>query len=143
MPAFFFNDAAPTEIYTLSLHDALPIQRTPRCSAVVLPPRRPGRRALRAAWRRSRSEEHTSEIQSLMHLVCRLFFLMMRRPPRSTLFPYTTLFRSNERLAVPRLFFRLVGQDDGHSVLRGVGVDRKSTRLKSSHLCILYAGFFF
>src|ERR1035438_8446588 len=49
----------------------------------------------------SRSEEHTSELQSLRHLVCRLllekkqnFFLMMRRPPRSTLFPYTTLFRS-------------------------------------------------
>src|ERR1035441_8852883 len=54
-----------------------------------------------------RSEEHTSELQSLRHLVCRLLlekknhrctcsllFLMMRRPPRSTLFPYTTLFRS-------------------------------------------------
>src|SRR6266487_1381431 len=80
---------------------------------------------------RSRSEEHTSELQSPVHLVCRLllekkkklarlslhayfsifyicrvglessrwlelviFFLMIRRPPRSTLFPYTTLFRS-------------------------------------------------
>src|SRR2546422_43879 len=41
-----------------------------------------------------RSEEHTSELQSRLHLVCRLFFLMIRRPPRSTLFPYTTLFRS-------------------------------------------------
>src|SRR2546425_338366 len=44
-----------------------------------------------------RSEEHTSEIQSLAYLVCPLFFLMIRRPPRSTLFPYTTLFRSRER----------------------------------------------
>src|SRR3990167_8856358 len=44
-----------------------------------------------------RSEEHTSELQSQSNLVCRLFFLMIRRPPRSTLFPYTTLFRSRER----------------------------------------------
>src|SRR3990172_296055 len=42
-----------------------------------------------------RSEEHTSELQSRLHLVCRLFFLMIRRPPRSTLFPYTRLFRSS------------------------------------------------
>src|SRR3712207_6446309 len=54
----------------------------------------------------ARSEEHTSELQSRQYLVCRLllekkntgsslfFFLMIRRPPRSTLFPYTTLFRS-------------------------------------------------
>src|SRR5687768_6200390 len=42
--------------------------------------------------RRRRSEEHTSELQSRLHLVCRL--LLIRQPPRSTLFPYTTLFRS-------------------------------------------------
>src|SRR5947209_7448361 len=48
-----------------------------------------------------RSEEHTSELQSRQYLVCRLllekkqiFFLIIRPPPRSTLFPYTTLFRS-------------------------------------------------
>src|SRR6202140_3894988 len=41
-----------------------------------------------------RSEEHTSGLQSTQNLVCR-FFLMIRRPPRSTLFPYTTLFRSS------------------------------------------------
>src|SRR3989442_1487601 len=41
-----------------------------------------------------RSEEHTSELPSPPHPLCRLFFLMIRRPPRSTLFPYTTLFRS-------------------------------------------------
>src|SRR3990172_6935966 len=40
------------------------------------------------------SEEHTSELQSRLHLLFPLFFLMIRRPPRSTLFPYTTLFRS-------------------------------------------------
>src|SRR3989449_5540499 len=64
---FFFNDTATTEIYTLSLHDALPISMaTPRarlatantlCS--LLPPA-------------TRSEEHTSELQSRLHLVCRL-----------------------------------------------------------------------
>src|ERR1039458_9759100 len=52
-----------------------------------------------------RSEEHTSELQSLRHLVCRLLlekksttiiFSSIRRPPRSTLFPYTTLFRSDQ-----------------------------------------------
>src|SRR5438045_6143107 len=64
---FFFNDTATTEIYTLSLHDALPISG------------RGGRhhdRGLRARGlprpRGPRSEEHTSELQSLRHLVCRL-----------------------------------------------------------------------
>src|SRR5437868_6876832 len=47
-----------------------------------------------AAGRRGRSEEHTSELQSRFDLVCRL---LLRRPPRSTLFPYTTLFRSLAR----------------------------------------------
>src|SRR4051812_40228636 len=42
----------------------------------------------------SRSEEHTSELQSHVNIVCRLFFLMTPPPPSSTLFPYTTLFRS-------------------------------------------------
>src|SRR3989454_3497276 len=69
------------------------------------------------------------------------FFLMIRRPPRSTLFPYTTLFRSGHRA--------------GTGVARGVAVggrgelpgnsrlprDRKSTRLNSSHLVISYAVF--
>src|SRR5215471_21441924 len=133
---FFFNDPPTTEIYTLSLHDALPISparsaaATQRCPAIGLP----GRPL------RGRSEEHTSELQSRRDLVCRrllekkkngyggivdrsertlfrpsadlrhlrspriavlhlgrsralFFFLMIRRPPRSTLFPYTTLFR--------------------------------------------------
>src|SRR3990172_5673954 len=52
----------------------------------------PAMSATPSGWR-SRSEEHTSELQSRLQLVCRLF-LMIRRPPRSTLFPYTTLFRS-------------------------------------------------
>src|SRR5215510_15465092 len=61
------------------------------------------------------------------------FFLMIRRPPRSTLFPYTTLFRSGppgyrrHRGAAPRR--------------RRTAVDRKSTRLNSSHVAISYAVF--
>src|SRR2546429_6090261 len=84
---FFFNDTATTEIYTLSLHDALPIYRLRRSRPL---PRLGGRRPARAPRvdvrgleppvedrrrlrrRRARSEEHTSELQSRLHLVCRL-----------------------------------------------------------------------
>src|SRR5215208_8541277 len=68
---FFFNDTATTEIYTLSLHDALPISATPRCT--TRPPG-PGPVAGRRCWPATvpRSEEHTSELQSRGHLVCRL-----------------------------------------------------------------------
>src|SRR3712207_9291686 len=81
---FFFNDTATTEIYTLSLHDALPIWRLtglwdhPRAGA----PWRRGERwfQLRNSglddqdllWTMDRSEEHTSELQSRQYLVCRL-----------------------------------------------------------------------
>src|SRR3712207_8855235 len=82
----FFNDSATTDIYTLSLHDALPIFPHPLALAA-----RPGRRLVRglgaravgrqlpgqrrsgaARHARSRSEEHTSELQSRQYLVCRL-----------------------------------------------------------------------
>src|SRR5450631_1512481 len=131
---FFFNDTATTEIYTLSLHDALPISVGPLVGPIAT------NVTSRMPMKRRRSEEHTSELQSHVNLVCRLllekkknrrraveklqencsqarrrpgfcvalvdldhfksvndrcglFFLMIRRPPRSTLFPYTTLFR--------------------------------------------------
>src|SRR6266581_2529584 len=65
--AFFFNDTATTEIYTLSLHDALPICTARRAGAdATVVARAPGATAL------YRSEEHTSELQSPVHLVCRL-----------------------------------------------------------------------
>src|SRR5256885_13260060 len=72
---FFFNDTATTEIYTLSLHDALPIsarRRTGTRDVAFLPlgPDDPGRHALRRDG--GRSEEHTSELQSPCNLVCRL-----------------------------------------------------------------------
>src|SRR5215216_2525543 len=63
---FFFNDTATTEIYTLSLHDALPIQR------LLLPSGSPPGRRRGDPGRGARSEEHTSELQSPDHLVCRL-----------------------------------------------------------------------
>src|SRR5690349_25102491 len=63
---FFFNDTATTEIYTLSLHDALPI--FPRRGRRPPPSEPRGR----AAAPRPRSEEHTSELQSRRDLVCRL-----------------------------------------------------------------------
>src|SRR2546430_9978337 len=73
---FFFNDTATTEIYTLSLHDALPIY----CSIVVRPrpgPPRPLKRKQSQSLQHLspaglRSEEHTSELQSQSNLVCRL-----------------------------------------------------------------------
>src|SRR2546430_5966520 len=65
---FFFNDTATTEIYTLSLHDALPISRPTPGALQRWPP--PPRRA--ALVSQARSEEHTSELQSQSNLVCRL-----------------------------------------------------------------------
>src|SRR5260370_22935064 len=67
---FFFNDTATTEIYTLSLHDALPISSGPgRSPAEPRTHRAPGPASRDAA---PRSEEHTSELQSHLNLVCRL-----------------------------------------------------------------------
>src|SRR3712207_8759243 len=86
--SFFFNDTATTEIYTLSLHDALPIcalPRRPRRELLHEPPQ-PARAVVRAGralgglgvpvrppgGRDVRSEEHTSELQSRQYIVCRL-----------------------------------------------------------------------
>src|ERR1039458_10720954 len=71
---FFFNDTATTEIYTLSLHDALPIWRGCPCLCYRL-----------SRWdcRPLRSEEHTSELQSLRHLVCRLLLEKKTTPAHS------------------------------------------------------------
>src|SRR2546429_5726917 len=81
------------------------------------------------------------------------FFLMIRRPPRSTLFPYTTLFRSQGALWVAHHLDRHLACDPGLDPLRlvdqrelvllhvGHETDRKSTRLNSSHGYISYAVF--
>src|SRR3989454_7822707 len=75
---------------------------------------------------------------------------MIRRPPRSTLFPYTTLFRSGPGWIEPRFLFAMVLWDalalgvwawDLLRLPRPAQLDRKSTRLNSSHLVISYAVF--
>src|SRR2546429_1670535 len=70
---FFFNDTATTEIYTLSLHDALPILVVRRHRPMETQRQVEQRaRRLGAQVPDGRSEEHTSELQSRLHLVCRL-----------------------------------------------------------------------
>src|SRR5438034_6352898 len=83
VPFFFFNDTATTEIYTLSLHDALPISFS-WCGKI---------RSCPPPWMSNvRSEEHTSELQSHSDLVCRLLLekknrrscaVLSRRPAKS------------------------------------------------------------
>src|SRR2546430_9986259 len=77
-----------------------------------------------------------------MHLAC-FFFLMIRRPPRSTLFPYTTLFRSHaaEVLQEEENDHEHQHARDEEGVVDGGDGDRKSTRLNSSHSQISYAVF--
>src|SRR5216683_7472662 len=70
---FFFNDTATTEIYTLSLHDALPISFAIAVAGpAALLIARPSIAACAELQREARSEEHTSELQSRSDLVCRL-----------------------------------------------------------------------
>src|SRR2546429_5337416 len=85
-----------------------------------------------------------------MHFISFFFFLMIRRPPRSTLFPYTTLFRSIIRIGRQRDAHVVVPRDelewsrpDGvlGEILALRLEDRKSTRLNSSHGYISYAVF--
>src|SRR2546426_7388095 len=99
---FFFNDTATTEIYTLSLHDALPISRACSCSTVAQPPSQNGRARnsdgasldMNVAPRLAilgvahRSEEHTSELQSPCNLVCRL---LLEKKKKTYLNLYTTV----------------------------------------------------
>src|ERR1039457_3710720 len=122
---FFFNDTATTEIYTLSLHDALPIYLRQEvrldhglhdvvARALAKIDRKSTRLnsshlvisyavfCLKKGDDSSCSRSDFIRIPLWVHVECgrvhirehRLFFLMIRRPPRSTLFPYTTLFRS-------------------------------------------------
>src|SRR5476651_1190832 len=137
---FFFNDTATTEIYTLSLHDALPIYDKGQCDrgegdqegpADLAPARdrkstrlnsshanisyavfclkkknrlastcsatTPATSGITASTRSTRTATLRNVGRSGIHFARALFFfLMIRRPPRSTLFPYTTLFRSAE-----------------------------------------------
>src|SRR5262245_66658829 len=69
------------------------------------------------------------------------FFLIIRPPPRSTLFPYTTLFRSHLSSKTPRSGTPRAGGKPRARTPGRAGSDRKSTRLNSSHLGISYAVF--
>src|SRR2546427_8077234 len=89
---FFFNDTATTEIYTLSLHDALPISPVQDARdllafgiPMVLVETASSRRSLeRTCLRRDRSEEHTSELQSQSNLVCRLLLEKKKKQNKYT-----------------------------------------------------------
>src|SRR5256885_5990978 len=105
---FFFNDTATTEIYTLSLHDALPIFVSAGAAIQVESPedvgvawielfRNPVRMREMSERARSRSEEHTSELQSPCNLVCRLLLEKKKRNLCST--PPTTCALSTETIA--------------------------------------------
>src|SRR5258707_2540092 len=99
---FFFNDTATTEIYTLSLHDALPISiRTPTLAdGSTAFPRLASSSATVSARSclASRSEEHTSELQSRQYLVCRLLlekkYNRLHLPVASTSVTHPTVAKS-------------------------------------------------
>src|SRR5712672_4657364 len=80
---FFFNDTATPEIYTLSLHDALPI--SPDRQSRHATGHRGARYRRRDLHDQARSEEHTSELQSLAHLVCRLRLEKKKTIPQPSL----------------------------------------------------------
>src|SRR3712207_7493075 len=102
---FFFNDTATTEIYTLSLHDALPIFGAPGLDAQHLaeegvrvlgvssgsppPPPSPVERYSRLPG--TRSEEHTSELQSRQYLVCRLLLEKKKKQLPQNILPHNRL----------------------------------------------------
>src|SRR5690348_17694986 len=109
MFSFFFKDPAPTEIYTLSLHDALPISvqefrtgDTPLPDIVILTHRLTREyaigsetvRALRGVDLQIRSEEHTSELQSPVHLVCRLLLEKKKNKTLPSLYLPQALYRT-------------------------------------------------
>src|SRR5438552_12137601 len=87
---FFFNDTATTEIYTLSLHDALPIYR-PDGYLGGSGHRREGERRGHVG----RSEEHTSELQSPDHLVCRL---LLEKKKKKIKYKHEYLTHKNQTL---------------------------------------------
>src|SRR3712207_7118390 len=82
---FFFNDTATTEIYTLSLHDALPISQLPSGSTLLTVTKSEREATLLdlVAWSSRRSEEHTSELQSRQYLVCRLLLEKKKKNNKS------------------------------------------------------------
>src|SRR3712207_8252201 len=105
---FFFNDTATTEIYTLSLHDALPISPAKGPSTFRSSPTRApsgASRRSRRCWswwierdsRRLRSEEHTSELQSRQYLVCRLLLEKKHHSPSYSFLCFGDVYKTNHQ----------------------------------------------
>src|SRR5580698_9292314 len=171
---FFFLMIRRPPRSTLFPYTTLFRSACPSCGNSRRPPPSPRPRTGRAR----RSEEHTSELQSHVNLVCRLlletkksrpfqdwevglrwlqkshgrpprcltprscsrfFFLLLRPPPRSTLFPYTTPFRPARTGSPPHA--SSPEPAPGPQPPRSGTADRKSTRLNSSHMSISYAVF--
>src|SRR5688572_30781183 len=98
--------------------------------------------ALRARDRNAQVEVGDGDPRSRHVLVCEfVFFLMIRRPQGSTLFPYTTLFRSRCSARCTSHMGGLARSRPPNGLRRVCGTDRKSTRLNSSHSQISYAVF--
>src|SRR5687768_18290836 len=90
---FFFNDTATTEIYTLSLHDALPICFTSASCSRAISSRSALPTPFISSPKVTRSEEHTSELQSRLHLVCRLLLEKKKnKSQKSRYYNYSCLF---------------------------------------------------
>src|SRR5215468_9647419 len=110
---FFFNDTATTEIYTLSLHDALPISG--HAAPAPGPPEAPCRRAVPGP----RSEEHTSELQSHHDIVCRLLLEKKKREAE-----YEQGIQSDQRMSVQGyLTAFLIGSAQVLALLAGISLD--------------------
>src|SRR5256885_8935710 len=99
---------------------------------------------------RDENAHNDKSVHGVLNPTYHFFFLMIRRPPRSTLFPYTTLFRSAAAALRAEPGARGVQRDPPHCTLQPHAAvlchiipvaDRKSTRLNSSHLVISYAVF--
>src|SRR2546429_4646029 len=106
---FFFNDTATTEIYTLSLHDALPIYHGLRdlCRGQDLPVHgKQIRNGVLPRQLRLRSEEHTSELQSRLHLVCRLLLEKKKKKKKK----YLTTINIKYRIDAEIVRQVLIGQ---------------------------------
>src|SRR5256885_12017414 len=97
---FFFNDTATTEIYTLSLHDALPIFRKLGIAQFTLS-QHPREFLQEGAVILNRSEEHTSELQSPCNLVCRL--LLEKKKKKNI----TVIYNNNNHITYQSLYCRI------------------------------------
>src|SRR2546430_343736 len=139
LAAFFFNDTATTEIYTLSLHDALPIcaDATP-----VTPGPRTSSSVANGATRTSlsanaRSEEHTSELQSQSNLVCRL--LLEKKIELDAVLALCPGLPAHRGIADPFVLRR----DAGDSGLWRDGRSRHASSASAASACRRVGGVFF